>query len=92
MSHEAKPIGLRHYKAVYRYFGNERISEANILAGHFASTRDRFVTRESDRALVLHDTTEFSYRHEKTELIGNLKKIATPITFLITKAQRRLSV
>jgi hypothetical protein len=29
-------------KAAYRFFGNERISEANILAGHFSSTRDRF--------------------------------------------------
>jgi hypothetical protein len=62
-------------KAAYRFFGNERISEANILAGHFASTRDRFVTSESDRVLVLHDTTEFSYRHEETEPIGILKKI-----------------
>ena len=25
-------------KAAYRFFGNDRISEANILAGHFAST------------------------------------------------------
>jgi hypothetical protein len=29
-------------KAAYRFFDNERISEANILAGHFASTRERF--------------------------------------------------
>jgi hypothetical protein len=26
-------------KAAYRFFANERISEANILAGHFDSTR-----------------------------------------------------
>jgi len=62
-------------KAAYRFFGNERISEANILAGHFASTRERFVTSGDDRVLVLHDTTEFSYRHEETEPIGILKKI-----------------
>ena len=30
-------------KAAYRFFGNDRVSEANILAGHFASTRERFV-------------------------------------------------
>lgn len=29
--------------AAYRFFGNEGINEANILAGHFASPRDRFV-------------------------------------------------
>jgi len=29
-------------KAAYRFFGNERISESNILAGHFACTRARF--------------------------------------------------
>jgi hypothetical protein len=62
-------------KAAYRFFGNDRISEANILAGHFASTRERFVSSGSDRVLVLHDTTEFSYRHEETEPIGILKKI-----------------
>ena len=34
-------------KAAYRFFGNDRISEANILAGHFASTRERFAARSS---------------------------------------------
>ena len=62
-------------KAAYRFFGNGRISEANILAGHFASTRERFLASGGDRVLVLHDTTEFSYRHEETEPIGVLKKI-----------------
>src|SRR5665213_4530374 len=32
-------------KAAYRFFGNERISESNILAGHFACTRERFSAR-----------------------------------------------
>lgn len=62
-------------KAAYRFFGNDRISEANILAGHFASTRERFVSSSSFPVLVLHDTTEFSYRHEDTGPIGVLKKI-----------------
>jgi len=52
--------------AGYRFFGNDRISEANILAGHFASTRERLVAESSSPVLVLHDTTEFSYRHEDT--------------------------
>src|SRR5580658_10448814 len=62
-------------KAAYRFFGNERISESNILAGHFACTRDRFATSSGFPVLVLHDTTEFSYRHEDTASIGILKKI-----------------
>jgi hypothetical protein len=62
-------------KAAYRFFGNDRISEANILAGHFASTRERFASSSSSSVLVLHDTTEFSYRHEETRSIGVLKKI-----------------
>jgi hypothetical protein len=30
-------------KVAYRFFANGRISEANILAGHFVSTRERCV-------------------------------------------------
>ena len=44
-------------KAVYRFFGNDPVSEANILAGHFASTRERFVTTSDSPVLILHDTT-----------------------------------
>ena len=64
-------------KAAYRFFGNERISEANILAGHFSSTRDRFAAAKGFPVLILHDTTEFSYRHEDTASIGILKKLPT---------------
>jgi hypothetical protein len=62
-------------KAAYRFFANARISEANILAGHFASTRERFAASPKSPVLVLHDTTELSYRHENTEPIGIIKKI-----------------
>src|SRR5271170_659001 len=62
-------------KAAYRFFDNERISESNILAGHFACTRERFSASHGFPLLVLHDTTEFSYRHEDTASIGILKKI-----------------
>lgn len=62
-------------KAAYRFFGNERISESNILAGHFVCTRERFSTSRGFPVLVLHDTTELSYRHEDTASIGILKKI-----------------
>jgi len=33
-------------KAAYLFFSNDRVSEADILAGHFESTRSRFVATE----------------------------------------------
>jgi hypothetical protein len=61
-------------KAAYRFFGNERISESNILAGHFACTRERF-SASRGFPLLVHDTTELSFRHEDTASIGIPKKI-----------------
>lgn len=58
-------------KAAYRFLSNPRVSEEDILAGHFQSTRDRF--RSTDGlVLVLHDTTEFSFRRENPEAIGKI--------------------
>jgi hypothetical protein len=56
-----------------------KISEANILAGHFSSTRDRFAAAKDFPILILHDTTEFSFRHEDTASIGIVNKIPTSI-------------
>ncbi len=61
-------------KAAYRFFSNDRVSEADILAGHFQSTRDRTVAADG-LVLVLHDTTEFTYQREKSEAIGITKSI-----------------
>ena len=61
-------------KAAYRFFSNDRVSEADILAGHFQSTRDRTVAADG-LVLVLHDTTEFTYQREKPEPIGITKSI-----------------
>ncbi|UFX49173.1 hypothetical protein HAP47_0034315 [Bradyrhizobium sp. 41S5] len=61
-------------KAAYRFFSNDRVSEADILTGHFQSTRDRVVAAEG-LVLVLHGTTEFSYQREKSEVIGITKSI-----------------
>jgi len=61
-------------KAAYRFLSNERVSEDDILAGHFQSTKDRF--RATDGlALVLHDTTEFSFQRESSEAIGVTYKV-----------------
>ncbi len=58
-------------KAAYRFLSNPRVGEEDILAGHFRSTQDRF--RSTDGlVLVLHDTTEFSFRRENPEPIGKI--------------------
>jgi hypothetical protein len=56
-------------KAAYRFFSNDRVSETEILSGHFQSTRDRFHATPGTM-LVLHDTTEFSFQRESTRSIG----------------------
>jgi hypothetical protein len=61
-------------KAAYRFFSNDRISEAEILAGHFQSTRERFAAADGP-ILVLQDTTEFSYQRERPERIGVTNRI-----------------
>jgi hypothetical protein len=52
---------------------NERVSEEAILAGHFHATRDRFLA-EPEPILVLHDTTEFSFKRAALGPIGMLHK------------------
>src|ERR1700736_2683384 len=61
-------------KAAYRFFSNERVSEADILSGHFQSTRDRTAATDG-LVLVLHDTTEFTYQRERSQAIGVTKSI-----------------
>ncbi|WP_245288268.1 hypothetical protein [Bradyrhizobium sp. Ec3.3] len=54
-------------KAAYRFFSNDRVSEADILAGHFQSTRDRAAAAEG--------TTEFRCQREKSEATGITKNV-----------------
>ena len=56
-------------KAAYRFLSNDRVTEEEILAGHFQATRDRFIATEGT-VLVLHDTTAFSFQREDREPIG----------------------
>lgn len=42
---ESVPLACQDWantKAAYRFFANDRVTEADILAGHFRSTRERF--------------------------------------------------
>src|SRR5580700_2878168 len=59
-------------KAAYRFLDNDRVSEAEILGGHFQVTRDR-ADAISGPILVLHDTTEFTYKRDDIDAIGKTK-------------------
>ena len=56
-------------KAAYRFFSNDRVDEQAILSGHFQATRER-AQASTGPLLVLQDTTEFSYKRDKPELVG----------------------
>src|SRR5215470_10817793 len=60
-------------KAAYRFFSNARISEAQILGGHFHATGERI--RAGDALiLMLHDTTEFTFHRTDAAAVGVLNK------------------
>jgi len=56
-------------KAAYRFFSNDRVSEAQILAGHFQATGERFAAT-AGTILVLQDTTEFTFQRARPEAVG----------------------
>ena len=60
-------------KAAYRFFSNPRLSEEEILAGHFQSTKTR-VAEVDGTVLVLHDTTEITYKRSEPADIGYTRK------------------
>ena len=60
-------------KGAYRFLDNERVNEADILAGHFHATRERFVAT-SGPILVLHDTTEFSFKRDDIAAVGTTRR------------------
>src|ERR1700709_1903144 len=51
-------------KGAYRFLSNERVSEQDILSGHFQASAERFRATEGP-VLVLQDTTTFSYQRER---------------------------
>src|SRR5262249_28155878 len=58
-------------KAAYRFFSNPRMDDGTILAGHVAATAARFAAT-AGVALVLHDTTEFSFTRDTPDGVGAL--------------------
>src|SRR5580700_2301995 len=64
-------------KAAYRFFSNDRVSEEEILTGHFQATRDRLATTDA-LILMLHDTTEFTFPRNDVQPIGILHQSRLP--------------
>lgn len=56
-------------KAAYRFLSNHRVSEHDILSGHFQASAER-VRATDGPVLMLQDTTAFSYQRERPDLIG----------------------
>lgn len=63
-------------KAAYRFFFNDRFSEAEVLAGPFQATRARFAASDWP-ILVVRQTTELSYQRERPERIGLTSRISS---------------
>jgi len=61
-------------KAAYRFLSNERVSEGEILSGHFEQTAER-INATNGPVLILHDTTEFAYHRRKPEDIGFISRL-----------------
>jgi len=74
-------------KAAYRFFSNPNLTEGEILAGHFQSTRERFEATEG-LVLVLHDTTEITYKRKEPEQIGYTRKCANRMAYFAKKLKR----
>ena len=63
-------------KAAYRFFSNDRVSEEDILRGHFDATQRRFAASDGP-ILVLHDTTKFSWQRRRPEAVGFTTKVSS---------------
>ncbi len=66
-------------KAAYRFLSNERVNENEILQSHFANTQKRVISANGP-ALLLHDTSEFSYKRKKPDDIGFISRKRKPST------------
>lgn len=60
-------------KAAYRFFSNARVSDEQILSGHFKATEERIAACD-DLILMLHDTTEFTFHRNNVSPVGILHK------------------
>lgn len=64
-------------KAAYRFLSNKKVSEKEILDGHFIATKERVDAQKEGKILVLQDTTEFIYNSSNPEKIGYTSNLQT---------------
>jgi len=76
-------------KAAYRFFSNPRLSELEILDGHFQSTKSRFKATTGP-ILVLHDTTEMTFNTNQPQDIGYTRKCANKMALRDQKVKRAM--
>lgn len=55
-------------EAVYRFFSNDEVESADVLAAHIAETMKR--AKQAPLCLVVHDTTSFEFKGEPREGMG----------------------
>jgi hypothetical protein len=77
-------------KAAYRFFSNDRVTEQEILAGHFVSTARRVLASAEETFLVLHDISDFSYNRGKTINLVFISKLPNGRPRSDPDAHRRL--
>ena len=56
-------------------YSNDRVSEGDILRGHFDAARRRFAASDGP-TLVLHDTTEFTWKRKRSEAVGFTTRVS----------------
>lgn len=61
-------------KAAYRLLSNPRLTEGDILSGHFQATAERG-RNVDEMILVLHDTTEFAVKRDDPAPVGIIKRL-----------------
>ena len=63
-------------KMAYRFFSNDRVSEEDFLRSHLDATRRHFAASDGP-ILVLHDTTEFSWKRKRPEAVDFTTKVSS---------------
>jgi len=74
-----KPIpmackGWANTKAAYRFLSNIKVTDEQVLSGHLKATQKR-VAQWEGKILVLHDTTEYSYKRKRPSKIGQIREV-----------------
>ena len=63
-------------KMTYRFFSNDRVSEEDFLRSHLDATRRRCAASDGP-ILVLHDTTGFSWKGKRPEVVNFTTKVSS---------------